>query len=104
MSVLVAGEIRKGIELARRHDPAKARALERWLRQVDAAFDNRILPVDRAVSDAWGRMSAQRPVPVIDGLLAATAQVHGMTLVTRNDAHVTGLGAELLNPFRPRSI
>ena len=99
LSVLVAGEIRKGIELARRRDPAKARALERWLREVDAAFGNRILPVDRAVTDAWGRMSAQRPVPVVDGLLAATAKVHGMTLVTRNDAHVAGLGAEVLNPF-----
>ena len=102
LSVLVAGEIRKGIELARRRDPAKARALERWLREVDAVFGNRILPIDRAVTDAWGRMSAQRPIPAVDGLLAATAKVHDMTLVTRNEAHVAGLGATLLNPFMPR--
>jgi predicted nucleic acid-binding protein len=103
LSVLVAGEIRKGIELARRRDPAKAGALERWLRDVDAAFGERILPVDRAITDEWGRMSALRPVPVVDGLLAATAKVHGMILVTRNDADVAGLGAEVLNPFKPRS-
>ena len=100
LSVLVTGEIRKGVELARRRDPAKAATLERWLAEVWSAFGDRILPVDEAVTDEWGRMAAQRSVPVIDGLLAATAKVHGMTLVTRNDADVTGLGARLLNPFR----
>jgi hypothetical protein len=100
LSVLVAGEIRKGIELARRRDPAKARVLDQWLKEVDLAFADRMLPVDRAVTDAWGAMSAQRPVPVIDGLLAATAKVHGLVLVTRNDTHVAELGAEILNPFK----
>jgi predicted nucleic acid-binding protein len=100
LSVLVTGEIRKGVELARRHDAAKATALERWLNEVVAAFGERILPIDRAVTDEWGRLSAQRPIPVIDGLLAATAKANRMTLVTRNDADVVGLGAEILNPFR----
>lgn len=100
LSVLVAGEIRKGIELVRRRDPAKARALERWLKEVDLAFGERMLPIDRAITDAWGDMSAQRPLPVIDGLLAATAKVHGLVLVTRNDTHVAELGAEVLNPFK----
>jgi hypothetical protein len=99
LSVLVAGEIRKGIELARRRDAAKAIALERWLQAVDVAFGDRILPIDRAVTEEWGCMSAQRPIPVIDGLLAATAKVHGMTFVTRNDADVAELGAQVLNPF-----
>jgi predicted nucleic acid-binding protein len=99
LSVLVIGEIRKGIELARRRDPAKATALERWLTEVDAAFGERIVSIDRPVADAWGRMSARRPVPVIDGLLAATAEVHDMMLVTRNDADAAGLGAKVLNPF-----
>jgi toxin FitB len=102
LSVLVLGEIRKGIELARRRDPAKAIALETWLNEVDAAFGERVLPVDRMVTEEWGRMSALRPLPVIDGLLAATAKTHRMTLVTRNDADVAGLGAEVLNPFRSR--
>jgi len=99
LSVLVLGEIRKGVELSRRNDPAKAKALESWLTEVDAAFGSRVLPVDRSVTDEWGRMSALRPIPVIDGLLAATAKVHRMTLVTRNDANVKGVGAAVLNPF-----
>ena len=100
LSTLVLGEIRKGIELARPRDPDKAAALERWLRQVEAAFDGRVLGIDNAVSDQWGRMSAVRPIPVIDGLLAATAVTNGLTLVTRNDRNIAGLGAMVLNPFR----
>ena len=103
LSVLVMGEIRKGIELAQRRDPAKAATLDAWLTEIDAAFGDRILPIDRAVSDEWGRMSARRTIPVIDGLLAATAKVHRMTLVTRNDADVAGLGARVLNPFKHKS-
>jgi toxin FitB len=99
LSTLVLGEIRKGIELARRGDPTKAAALERWLREVETAFGNRVLDVDNAVSDQWGRMSAIRPIPVVDGLLAATAAVNGLTLVTRNDRDIAGLGATVLNPF-----
>ena len=99
LSTLVLGEIRKGIELARPTDPNKAAALERWLRQVEAAFDGRVLGIDNVVSDRWGRMSAIRPIPVIDGLLAATAMANGLTLVTRNDHDVAGLGAMVLNPF-----
>ncbi len=100
LSVLVLGEIRKGIEAVRPRDPAKAEAIEAWLREVDASFGDRVLAVDRAVTDEWGRMSALRPIPVVDGLLAATAKVHRLTLATRNDADVTGLGAKVLNPFR----
>ena len=101
LSVLVTGEIRKGIELLRRRDQAKAAALEAWLSELHATFGDRVLPIDRAVTDEWGRMSALRPVPVIDSLLAATAKANRMTLVTRNDADVAGLGANLLNPFQP---
>jgi toxin FitB len=100
LSVLLLGEIRKGIELARPRDPGKARALEAWLAQVELAFADRIFSIDQRTSDEWGRMSARRPIPVIDGLLAATAKVHHLTLVTRNDADVAGLGASVLNPFR----
>ena len=100
LSTLVLGEIRKGVELARPRDVGKAAALERWLREVEAAFGGRVLGIDNAVSDQWGRMSAIRPVPVIDGLLAATALTHSLTLVTRNDRDVAGLGATVLNPFK----
>ncbi len=100
LSALVLGEIRKGVELARPKDPDKAAALERWLRQVEEAFEVRVLGIDNAVVDQWGRMGAVRPIPTIDGLLAATAVIHGLTLVTRNDRDIAGLGAKVLNPFR----
>lgn len=100
LSTLVLGEIRKGIELARPRDPDKAAALERWLGQVASAFGARVLGIDRAVADQWGRLSALRPVSVIDGLLAATALVNHLVLVTRNDRDLAGLGASILNPFR----
>ena len=99
LSVLVLGEIRKGIELACPRDPAKADTLETWLLAVATAFGERILPVDRAVADQWGRLSRYRSLPTIDGMLAATAIVHRLTLVTRNDADMAGVGAEVLNPF-----
>ena len=99
LSVLVTGEIRKGIESARPRDPRKAEALEHWLQEVERVFAERILPIDARVADLWGRMSALRPIPVIDGLLAATAKTYGMTLVTRNSSNVEGLGANVLNPF-----
>lgn len=99
LSVLVTGEIRKGIESARPRDPRKAEVLEYWLQEVERAFAERILPIDARVADLWGRMSALRPIPVIDGLLAATARTYGMTLVTRNASNVEGLGADVLNPF-----
>jgi predicted nucleic acid-binding protein len=98
-STLILGETRKGIELARRRDPDKASVLEAWLGEVVSGFGDRLLPVDATVADEWGRMSAIRPVPVIDALLAATAKAHGLTLVTRNEADVAGLGVEVLNPF-----
>ena len=100
LRTLVLGEIRMGVELVRPRDSAKAEALERWLREVEAAFNGRVLGIDNAVSDQWGRMSAVRPLPAIDGLLAATALTNGLTLVTRNDRDVAGLGATVFNPFK----
>ncbi len=101
VSVLVLGEIRKGVELARQRDPQKARALETWLKDLVSDFGDRILPVDAAVAEEWGRMAAVRPAPAIDALLAATARTNGLTLVTRNTADVAGLDVEVLNPFEP---
>jgi predicted nucleic acid-binding protein len=102
LSTLVIGEIRKGIERVRAIDRAKAEALERWLSAVVEGCAQRILPLDTHAAEEWGRMSAIRSVPVIDALLAATAKVNGLTLATRNVAHVQGLGAQVLNPFEVR--
>jgi len=101
LSTLILGEIRKGVELARRRDPEKASVLEAWLGEVVSGFGDRVLPVDVATAEEWGRMSAMRPVPVIDALLAATAKTNGLMLVTRNEADVVGLGVDVLNPFDP---
>jgi len=103
LSVLVLGEIRKGIERVRAKDPAQANALEKWLATVVDAFAERVLPIDHAVAEEWGRMSGKRPVSTIDALLAATAKVHGMTLATRNIADIADLGAKVLNPFQPNA-
>jgi predicted nucleic acid-binding protein len=102
LSVLVTGEIRRGIEQARRRDPTRAETFEEWLAGINVAFGDRILPVDHAVADEWGRLAAIRTLPPVDGLLAATAKVHRMTLATRNETDVTGLGMQVLNPFRFR--
>ena len=101
LSVLVLGEIRKGIERIRIKDPVQTRTLENWLASVTGAFAERILPIDRLAAEEWGRMCAIRPTSTIDALLAATAKVHAMTLVTRNVANVADLGANFLNPFEP---
>ena len=100
ISSLTIGEIRKGIELARRRrDVDQAEALEAWLHTVVNGFSGRVLTVDAQVADTWGQMSAIRPIPVVDALLAATAQVHDLILVTRNVSDVGGLGVTVLNPF-----
>ncbi len=101
LSVLVLGEIRKGIERARPNHPDRADALEQWLAAVRRSFAERILPVDELVSDEWGRMSSRRSVSTVDALLAATAKVHRLTFATRNVADVAGLGANVFNPFEP---
>ncbi len=101
LSVLVLGEIRKGIERARRTDAAQARAFEKWLSTIKESYGERILPIDQMVADEWGSMSAIRPLPSVDALLAATAKIHGMTLATRNVADVAGLGADVMDPFEP---
>ena len=100
ISALTIGEIRKGIMLVTsRGDYTQAANLDTWLHNILTIFADHILPVDASTADTWGQMHAIRNVPVIDGLLAVTAIVHDLTLVTRNTFHVQGLGADLLNPF-----
>lgn len=103
LSVLTIGEIRRGIESVRRRDPQAARALDRWLRRVLLDHGDSIVGVDLAVAEEWGRLNVPDPVPVIDGLLAATAKVHGFILATRNVKDVARSGAEVVNPFEPAS-
>lgn len=99
LSVLTVGEIRRGIESIRRRDPDAATALDSWLGRVVEAHRERIIQIDRAIAEEWGRLSVPDPLPVVDGLLAATAKVVGLMLVTRNIADVEGAGVEVFNPF-----
>jgi predicted nucleic acid-binding protein len=99
LSVLTIGEIRRGIENVRRRDPDSAAALDRWLTLVSEAHGDRVVSIDRTITEEWGRMNVPDPLPVVDGLLAATARILGLTLVTRNVADVEGTGIELFDPF-----
>lgn len=99
LSVLVVGEIRQGIERLTRRDPAQAEVFERWLTQLGKVFGDRIVPITSDVADRWGCLNVPDPVPVVDGLLAATALVRGWTLVTRNGRDVASTGVRLLDPF-----
>ena len=99
LSVLVVGEIRRGTERLKRRDPEGAKVYEAWLDTVLKEYADRILPIDTEVAEKWGRISVLDPVPIVDGLMAATAKVRGMTFVTRNTADVERTGVRLLNPF-----
>ena len=100
LSVLTIGELRKGIETLA--DSARRLPLLDWLEtELPAFFSGRILPIDAAVADRWGRLIAKagRPLPAIDSLLAATAAQHGLIFVTRNLRDVQGLEVEVLDPW-----
>ena len=100
LSVLTLGELRKGIDtLADEH---RRSLLQDWLEvELPAFFTGRILPVDAAVADTWGRLlaSAGRSLPSIDSLIGATAARHGMSVVTRNAKDYAGLGITVINPW-----
>lgn len=104
LSVLVVGEIRLGIERLRRRDPAQASIYETWLAELQQDYADRILPITIRIAEEWARLNAPSPVPVIDGLLAATAIVEGLTLVSRNTADLTRTGVRLFDPFDGRPV
>lgn len=99
LSILTIGEIRRGIESIRRRDPDAATALDSWLARVVETHRDRIIGIDRAIAEEGGRLNVPDPLPVVDGLLAATAKVTGLTLATRNVADVEGTGVGVFNPF-----
>ncbi|MFC5818936.1 MULTISPECIES: type II toxin-antitoxin system VapC family toxin [Nonomuraea] len=99
LSVLVLGEIRKGVEQLRRRDPAQSGVYEAWLDRLQREFSTRIIPITADVAEEWGRLHSKRPLPVVDGLIAATARARGLTLVTRNVKDFDGLAVKMVNPF-----
>ena len=101
ISVLTVGEIRLGIERLRRKDSVQADVLERWLDGLRAAYGDHVVEVDAGIAEEWGRLNVPDPLPVIDGLLAASAWFRGWTLVTRNVADLAGCDVPVINPFDP---
>ena len=99
LSVITLGEIRRGIELHRSKDAKAAGALERWLLGLESHYAERVLAITSAVADRWGRLSPGQPLPVSDGLIAATGLEHKLTVVTRNVADFQRSGVNTLNPF-----
>ena len=103
LSVITLQELEIGVQLLERRDPAQGRLLRAWLdRQVLPAFDGRVLPVDSAVALRSAALHVPNPRPVRDGLIAATALVHGLGVVTRNTADFEPTGVRTLNPWLAR--
>lgn len=99
LSVLVIGEIRSGVERLRRRDLAQAARFDQWLTGLQSRFSQRILPISREIADRWGQLNVPDPLPIVDGLLAATALIHALTMVTRNTRDFVRTGVAVLNPF-----
>ena len=99
LSVITLGEIMRGIMLKQRSDPRAASHLAEWLRKLRHDHAGRILPINDHVAVEWGRIAALRPRGDADGLIAATAMVHELILVTRNVADFEDIGAAIINPW-----
>jgi predicted nucleic acid-binding protein len=101
LSAVTLGELRRGVELIRhRGDAAQATRLEKWLGAVIRDYGQHILPIDDEIAQVWGRLRVPHSEHVLDKLIAATALIHDLTVVTRNVNDFRGTGARLLNPFQ----
>ena len=98
-SVLVIGELRHGIELKRRYDPLQARHMDIWLEAMISRLSGRIFPVTQRIAETWGHLGIPDPLLDVDAILAATALVHGLTLVTRDEALLSLKAIRAINPF-----
>lgn len=99
LSVITLGEIRRGTRRLHLHDPTQAVQLEAWLDGLRSSFAARILPIDEAVALRWGELGIHQPISVADGLLAASALHHNLTIVTRNVSDFEPNRVPVLNPF-----
>lgn len=99
VSAVTLGELQAGVEITRERDADKAAEIEAWIGRIAGLYN--VLPLDGACCRAWGRLMHRRPDDlVIDALIAATAFVHNLTVVTRNVRDFRRLGSTILNPWR----
>lgn len=100
LSVITIGELCRGIDLMRRRgDADQAAVLEAWLTGIINEYSEHILPIDADTAQLWGRLRVSHPENALDKLIAATALIHDLTVVTRNQRDFQGAGAGVLNPF-----
>jgi hypothetical protein len=101
LSVVTLGEIMKGIALRLRSDARAAAVLTAWLEKLRLDYNDRIFPITDRIALEWGRLAAERPRGMADGLIAATAMVHAKIIVTRNVADFSDAPVPILNPWNP---
>ncbi len=99
LSVIVVGELSRGIELLRRRDPASAELLDVWFLELVDLHEERILPISSAIAVRWGHLGIPDALPVADALIAATGLEHDLIVVSRNIDDIERSGVECLNPF-----
>jgi hypothetical protein len=99
VSVLTFGEFVKGIVLIARRDAVQAEALRRWFEATRRRYADQTIPIDMDIAELWGQLVAKRPMPTVDGLLAATALVRDLTFVTRDTRDIAGTGVRTFNPW-----
>ncbi len=99
LSAVTMGELQAGIERIRHQDPAKAKAIERWVDQLAASYQ--ILPMDTQCFREWGRIMDNKQLDLLeDAMIAATARVHSLIVATRNERDFAQLNVRVLNPFK----
>ena len=99
ISVISLGELRRGEARLRTRDATRAARIDLWLRSVEVELADRVIQVTTEVAYRWGEITSQRSRPLADALLAATALVHNLSLVTRNTKDFDGLGLSVINPW-----
>lgn len=103
LSVVTVGELQRGVDSIRhRGDELQVWVLDRWLQTVLADYRDRILPFDQECAQAWGRLRVPHAENALDKQIAATASIHGLTVVTRNERHFLSTGVKILNPLNKR--
>jgi len=100
LSVITIGELRRGVELIRhRGDTRQANLLEKWLYVILTEYKDNILEIDEDIAQLWGKLRSPHHEHALDKQIAATALIHGLTVVTRNEKDFIRTGVKVLNPF-----